>query len=61
MSWKACLRRRSLSAVSYYPGGLLGANKISEIRKNNQYSGQDLNTGIIEYGVEVRLRSSTME
>jgi len=51
-----------LSAVKYYNGGLLGANKRNNgTRKNNQYSGQDLNTGITEYGVEVRLRSSTME
>ena len=62
MSWNAYLRRRSLSTDRYNPGGLLGANKKnSGTRKNNQYSGQDLNTGITEYGVEVRLSSSTME
>jgi hypothetical protein len=63
MSWNACLRRRpSLSTVRYYPEGILGANKKNNgKRKHNQYSGQNLNTEITEYGVEVRLWSSTME
>lgn len=44
-----------MSTVRYIPGGLPGANKKSNgTRKNNQYSGQDLNSGIAEYG----LRSS---
>ena len=61
MSWNACLRRRSLSTVRYYAVGILGANKNNGTRQNNQYSGQDLSTGITEYGVEFRLWSSTME
>jgi len=51
-----------LSTVRYYPGEILGANKKNNgTRQNNQYSGQDLNTGITEYGVEFWLWSSTME
>jgi hypothetical protein len=54
MSWNTCLRRRSISTVRYYRAGILGANKKNNgTRQNNQYSDQDLNTGITEYGVEV--------
>jgi len=40
--------------VRYYRAGILGAKKMNiGARQNNQYSVQDLKTGITEYGVEV--------